>query len=256
MEINLILYIMKTFTFKVDEYDKEVLKELQEALHPTDTLRLRFDGVLSLMPNLCQVSISIVEGLRTDGRRRLTGYKGKEYMLLSTLDKLPNFKKKVNGDGHLIVYFEAAVLSIQGNRVQIELPDSYTMEREKEAAEEEYKVKTFTFKTEHTYLLKLISMILTERPVAYFYGPLSTTDPSQNKVEVSLPVKLEAVTEGGGRVSLSTQDMPLAVLDDLPEWGKRAEKIGCPGFMFVNFEAVIVKACNGEITVKLPEHYR
>ena len=247
---------MKTFTFKVDTYDKEVLKELQENLHPESTLRLRFDGVLSLIPNLCQVSISIVEGLKTVGRRKLTGYKGKEYMLLSTLNKLPNFKKQVNRDGHLIVYFEASVLSIQGNKVQIELPDSYTMKREDESDDEEYQIKTFTFKTEHTYLLKLISMILTERPVAYFYGPLSTSDPSQNKVEVSLPVKLEAVTEGGGRVSLSTQDMPLAVLDDLPEWGKRAEKIGCPGFIFVNFEAVIIKACNGEITVELPTHYR
>lgn len=248
---------MKTFTFKVDEFDKEILEELQESLHPEETLRIRFDGVLSLIPNLCQVSICIVGGLKlANGRKKLKGYKGNEYMLLSTLTNLPNFKKQVDGSGHLIVYFETSVLDIQGNKIKVSLPESYKREKEIECCEEEYKVKTFTFKTEHTYLLRLISMILSEKPVAYFYGPLSTTDPTQSKVEVSLPVKLEANTQGGGRVWLSSQDIPLAVLDDLPEWKERAEKIGCPGFIFVNFEAVIIKACDGEITVELPEHYR
>lgn len=248
---------MTKFVFKVDDEDAEVLTELQEVLHPEETLRLRFDGVLSLMPNLCQVSIYIAAGLRlSKGHKRLAGYKGKEYMLNKTLNKLPRFKNQVSGAGHLIVYFEAPVLNIDGNKVEVSLPKSYKMEKETEPNGVDYKIKTLTFKTEHTYLLELISMILSEKPVAYFYGPLNTADPSQSKVEVSLPVRLEAKTKDDGRVWLSTQDMPLAVLYDLPEWKERAERLGCPGFMFVNFEAVIVKACNGEITVELPEHYR
>ena len=248
---------MKTFTFKVDNEDRDTLSELYQSLHPEETLRLRFDGVLSLTTSLCQVSISIVEGLKIfRENKRSSGYHGKEYVLNKTLDKLPYFKKQVNESGHLIVYFEAPILSIEGNKIEVSLPESYKTNKESEPENGEYKIKTFTFKTEHTYLLGLISMIVNEKPVAYFYGPLNANNPSQSKVEVSLPVRLEAKTKDDGRVCLPTQDLPIAVLNELPEWEERAERLGCPGFMFVNFEAVIIKACDGEITVELPNHYR
>lgn len=243
-----------TFTFQVEKYDRDMLKELKKVLHKDEVLRLRFEGTLSLMSNLCQVLIYIPNGLRiAEGGEGLTNYNGDEYLLSTIIKHLPDFEKQVNADGHLVVDFEASVLSIQGCMVKVNLPKSYKRGNIELPMNKSVNSSIFHFRTEHTYLLKMVSMILQEKPIVHFYGPLSVDVPS--KVEISLPVKLEASTFGGGRVSLSTQDITLAVVDNIPGWREQAEKFGRPGYLFVNFDAIILSAKDGEIVVELPERY-
>ena len=183
----------------------------------------------------------------------MTNYNGDGYLLSTFIKHLPDFEKQVNANGHLVVDFEASVLSIQGCMVKVNLPKSYKRGNIELPMNKSVNSSIFHFRTEHTYLLKMVSMILQERPIVHFYGPLSVNVPS--KVEISLPVKLEASTFGGGRVSLSTQDITLAVVDNIPGWKEQAEKFGRPGYLFVNFDAIILSARDGEIVVELPERY-
>lgn len=247
---------MKKHTFKIGSYDRDILESLIAILAPGEELRLRFYGTLSKITSLCQVSLFIPKGLKVAKKKaHLTDYKGEELLLEHEVKKLPGFEKQLNDMGHLIVDFECPVLSVDGSKVQVLLPDSYkSTDKIKPSVED--KPRTFTFKTEHSYLSRLISTVLDCKPIVQFYGPLSMDRPEESKVTISLPVKFETMTMGGGRVSLSTQGIELAVVDDIPGWQEKAEELGCKGYIFTNFEAVILKAVGDEITVSLPSSYR
>lgn len=233
-----------------------MLLNLLTALSPKEELWLRLYGTLSRIPSLCQISLFVPKGLKlVNSNSYLTDYDGEELLLESELKKLPNFEKQINEMGHLVVDMVVPVLSVKDNSVQVLLPKSYKMIDNIKTSPEE-RMRTFTFKTEHTYLIELISMILENKPVVRFYGPLSKSRPERSRVTISFPVRLDTDTLAGGRVSLSTQGITLAVVDNIPEWENMSENLGTPGELFTNFEAVILKAHDNEITVALPSSYR
>lgn len=233
-----------------------MLLNLLTALSPGEELRLRFLGTLSKIPSLCQVSLFVAKGLKiARSWSYLTPYDGTELLLDCELKKLPKFEEQLNEQGHLIIDFEAPVLVVDESKVQVLLPESYRKTDNQELSTGG-KPRTFTFKTEHTYLFELISMILENKPVVRFYGSLSKSHPSQSKVKISFPVRLDTDTLGGGRVSLTTQGITLAVVDSIPGWENMAENLGTSGYLFTNFEAVILKVHGNEMTVALPSFYR
>lgn len=243
---------MSTLTFKVEDYDKDDLLALRDALHSNESLRLHFLGTLSLLSNLCQVSIYIPQGLKlAKGKESSTNYNGEQYLLCTSLKKLPKFENQVNENGHLIVDFEALVLGIKGNKVQVLLPESYQKQDSNTSIEGYDKSNhTLTIKTEHSFLLEMIERCLKEKPIVKVNGTLSNFNKSD--VIITLPAHFSVKTADGGSTSIIGSGIKFANIDNLPNWHEQAKT---EGYLYVDFEAVITSISKNEFTIQLPEWY-
>lgn len=229
---------------------------VEENIHPDETFRIHFSGILSNDDNISIVSLELPKGIKLRPHSKILRREYENRRFIGTIPEIPMWKKVHPDDDFVSVDFDAEITDIRKDHIVILLPDSYKKEDNHKPTSSKKEKRTFSFKTEHTYLLDLIKMIINEKPIVEFYGPLTNIHPEDSKVDIILPVKLEAKTQSGGKVCLPSQGITLAVVNNLPDWEKKAEELGLENSLFVNFEAVITRVRNNEITVDLPEFYR
>ncbi len=229
---------------------------VEENIHPDETFRIHFSGLLHDDDNLSFVSLELPEGIKLRPHSRILRREYENERFIGTIPEIPMWKNVHPDDDYVKVDFDAEVTEIRKDHIVILLPDSYKKEDTHKSSSGKEGLRTFSFKTEHTYLLELIAKVLHEKPIVQFYGPLTSIHPEDSRVEIDIPISMKTETQGGGMVSLSSQGITLAVVNNLPDWEEKAEELGTPGYLFVNFEAVVTHVSNGEITVSLPEFYR
>lgn len=232
------------------------LGTVEENIHPDETFRLHFSGILSTDENISMVMVELPKGIKLRPNSRMLRRDYERRRLIGTLPEIPMWENVHPGEDFVDVDFDAEIREINKDGIVLLLPDSYSKEDNAKNPSDNKELRSFTFKTNHVYLLDLIAKIVEDRPIVNFYGPLSSICPEDSKVEISIPVKMEAKTQSGGRVSLSSQGIILAVVSDIPGWEEQAEELGMSGYLFTNFEAVITRVQGDEVTVSLPKFYR
>ena len=229
---------------------------VNENLHYQETLRVHFSGFVTSDGSDNVVMVQLPEKLKFRSNSKIRKKEYEERRFICTLPDLPYWREIHKDEDELFFDFNAEVVEITYNGIIVCLPESLVAEDNDSEGVVSNEELTFTFNTKHTYLLDMLSRVLSNRPIVHFHGPLSDLNKRDNKVSISLPVNFSFQTEGGGMASLSPQDIELAVVDDLPLWREHAKRNGSPGFIFVLFDAVVVGVDNNEITVALPDSYR
>lgn len=225
---------------------------VEESIHDSETFRVHISGIQGEDEMLNLISIELPKGIKLKGGSQILRREYENRRFIGTISELPFWKDIHEGEDFIEVDFEAEIVETTRNSITIRLPDSYKKSDHVKKPKRTSKSSTFTFKTEHTYLVDIISRIINDNPIVELRGPLSDLNPRDNKVEIVWPVSIEAQTLGGGCVRISPQEITLATVNDLPGWRKQTEE----GFIYVMCEAVILKAEKDEITISLPKHYR
>lgn len=244
---------MSTFTFTSTE--GRFLEELRDNLSSNENLRLHFEGALCAEKRFNLVFITIPKNLKLKPKcseriqeRVLNGD------IIADVNKLTKYEKQLDKNGNLIVDFDAYVLSIKGDKVQVLLPESYRRKKDDTFSMEGYnkEEQTLTIHTEHQFLLEMLESCLDNNPIIEACGILS--DFEESKVTITLPANFRVKTADGGTVSIFGSGVKLATINELPGWREQSKQKSA-GHLYANFKAVITNISGSKFTIQLPEWY-